>query len=218
MKVYFVRHGQTFGNLSEVHQDHSDELNELGIKQAQTVADRFKTIDIDCVISSDYTRAKVTAEEIAKVVGKKVEVTELLRERKRPSVLVGKRYDSEEALSTVKEMETKKHLPDYHHSDEENHTEVLERAQKLLRFLEQRREENIVVVTHATYMRFILTCIVFGKEATVQQLEKMYDAFRVHNTGITVCKYGEGMRGLYKKDKYWWVVTWNDHAHLGELK
>jgi len=133
-------------------------------------------------------------------------------------VLVGKRYDSEEALSTVKEMETKKHLPDYHHSDEENHTEVLERAQKLLRFLEQRREENIVVVTHATYMRFILTCIVFGKEATVQQLEKMYDAFRVHNTGITVCKYGEGMRGLYKKDKYWWVVTWNDHAHLGELK
>jgi len=75
MKVYFVRHGQTFGNLSEVHQDHSDELNELGIKQAQTVADRFKTIDIDCVISSDYTRAKVTAEEIAKVVGKKGEVT-----------------------------------------------------------------------------------------------------------------------------------------------
>jgi len=218
MKVYFVRHGQTFGNLSEVHQDHSDELNERGVRQAKTVAKRFESIDLDCILSSDFSRARATADEIAQIVGKEVEVTELLRERKRPSVLVGKRYDSEEVLSTVKEMETKKHLPDYHHSDEENHTEALERAQKLLRFLEQRREENIVVVTHAAYMRFILTCMIFGKEATVQQFEKIYDAFRVHNTGITVCKFGEGMRGLYKKDKYWWVVTWNDHAHLGELK
>jgi len=215
MKVYFVRHGQTYGNLSEVHQDHSDRLDEHGIKQAQMVAKRFKTIKIDTILSSDYVRARVTAEEIAKVVNKKIETSELLRERKRPSSLVGKRYDSEEVLSTVKEMEIQKHIPEYHHSDEENHTEVLQRAQKLLRFLEQRKEENILVVTHAAFMRFILTSMVFGKDATVQHFEKMYDAFRVHNTGITVCKYGEGMRGLYKKDKYWWVVTWNDHAHLG---
>lgn len=218
MKVYFVRHGQTYGNVSQVHQDHSDELNELGLKQAQTVASRFKTIDVDLVLSSDFTRAKVTAEEIAKVVGKTVETTELLRERKRPTVLVGKRYDSEEVLGTVREMEMQKHLPDYHHSDEENHTEALERAQKLLRFLEQRKEQNVVVVTHAAFMRFILTSMIFGKDATVQQFEKIYDAFRIHNTGITVCKYGEGMRGLYKKEDYWCVITWNDHAHLGELK
>ena len=218
MKVYFVRHGQTYGNAAEVHQDHSDELNELGLKQAQTVASRFKTIDVDLVLSSDFARAKVTAEEIAKVVNEPVETTELLRERKRPTVLVGKRYDSEEALNAVREMEMQKHLPDYHHSDEENHAEALERAQKFLRFLEQRKEQNIVVVTHAAFMRFILTSMIFGKDATVQQFEKIYDTFRIHNTGITVCKYGEGMRGLYKKEDYWCVITWNDHAHLGELK
>lgn len=218
MKVYFVRHGQTHGNAAEVHQDHLDELNELGLKQAQTVASRFKTIDVDLVLSSDFARAKVTAEEIAKVVNKPVETTELLRERKRPTVLVGKRYDSEEVLGTVREMEMQKHLPNYHHSDEENHTEALKRAQELLRFLEQRKEEDIVVVTHAAFMRFILTSMIFGKDATVQQFEKIYDAFRIHNTGITVCKYGEGMRGLYKKEDYWCVITWNDHAHLGELK
>lgn len=218
MKVYFVRHGQSHGNTSEVHQDHADELNAKGLKQAKKVAQRFKTINLDVILTSDYIRARVTAEEIAKVVNKKVEVMELLRERRRPSVLTGKRYDSEDAVSAIKQMEIHKHLPNFHHSDEENHTEALNRAQKLLRFLECRKEENILVVTHAAFMRFILTCMVFGNDATVAHFEKIYDSFRVHNTGITVCKYKQALRGLYKKETYWYIDTWNDHAHLGELK
>ena len=71
MKVYFVRHGQTHGNTSEVHQDHSDKLNERGQKQAETVAKRFESIKIDSILSSDFIRAKVTAEEISKVTNKK---------------------------------------------------------------------------------------------------------------------------------------------------
>lgn len=215
MKVYFIRHGQTISNESELHQDHTDELNAKGIAQAKNVAERFKNIKLDVILTSDYIRARVTAEEIAKVSKKKVEITELLRERKRPSALVGKRYDSEDAVSVIKLMETQKHLSDFHHSDEENHTEALNRAQELLRFLEKRKEENILVVTHAAFMRFILTAIVFGNDATVAHFEKIYDSFRVNNTGITVCKYKEALRGLYKKETYWYVETWNDHSHLG---
>lgn len=215
MKVYFVRHGQSESNKLQIHQDSADLLSDEGLKQGNVVAHRFKKINIDVILSSDYIRALDTAEEIAKVTNKKIEVTELLRERKRPSSLVGKRYDSEEVLHANEKMETQKHMPDFHHSDEENHTEALNRAQMLLRFLEKRQEENILVVTHAAFMRFILTCIVFGPNATVQQFEKMYDSFRMHNTGITICKYKEGLRSLYKKETYWYVDTWNDHAHLG---
>lgn len=218
MKVYFVRHGQTHGNKSMVHQDHADELNDTGVQQAKTVANRFKTIDFDIVLSSDYSRAMDTAKEIAKQSSKQVEVTELLRERRRPSSLVGKRYDSDEVLKAVEDMETNKHLSEYHHSDEENHTEALQRAQDFLRFLEGRTEETIVVVTHAAFMRFILTSMIFGTDATVQQFEKIYDAFRLDNTGITVCKFREGMKGFYKQETYWYVDTWNDHVHLGETK
>ncbi len=215
MKVYFVRHGQTHGNMSKVHQDHSDELNEKGLVQAQKVAERFKTIKLDYILSSDYIRARVTAEEIAKTTGKKVEITQLLRERKRPSMLVGKRYDSEEVLSAMEEMEGKKQISEYHHSDEENHTEALQRAQKFLRFLESRKKEDILVVTHAAFMKFILTAMIFGESATTGQFEKVYDTFLIHNTGVTLCEYGEAMRGMYRKDKYWRVKTWNDLAHLG---
>ncbi len=218
MKVYFVRHGQTHGNTSGVHQDHSDELNEKGLDQARKVAERFKNIDIDVVLTSDYVRARVTAEEIAKATNKKAEVSELLRERKRPSALIGMRYDSETVLNAMKNMETQKHRLDYHHSDEENHTEALQRAHIFLKFLESRNEENIVAVTHAAFMRFILTCMIFGKEATTHHFEKIYDTFLLNNTGITLCEYGEAMRGMYRKDKYWRVKTWNDLSHLGELK
>ena len=53
-------------------------------------------------------------------------------------MLVGKRYDSEEFLALCRN-ETNKQIADYHHSDEENHTEALQRAQKFLRLLEARK-------------------------------------------------------------------------------
>mgnify|MGYP001593034598 CR=1 FL=1 len=52
-----------------------------------------------------------------------------VRERKRPTELVGKSYTSEEVLGVIEKMEKNKHQPDFHHSDEENHTEALARAQ-----------------------------------------------------------------------------------------
>lgn len=214
MKVYFVRHGQTKANAAGVHQDRSDELNDKGLEEAKMVAERFKDIELDIVLSSDTKRALVTAEEIAIIAGKKVEVTKLLRERKRPTELVGKSFTSEEVLRVVEEMEKNKHEPDFHHSDEENHTEALARSQELLKFLEKRTEENILVVTHAAFMRFILTSIIYGNDATTEKFERIYDAFRTSNTGIMICRYEEGLRGLYKKETYWYVETWNDHAHL----
>jgi len=218
MKVYFVRHGQTNGNKSEVHQDHSDDLDETGLQQAKKVAQRFANIKIDAILSSDYVRAVVTARAIGKVTKNEIETSELLRERRRPSTLVGKRYDDEEAIKVMKTMEENKHLSEWHYSDEENHQEALVRAQKFFKLLELRKEESILIVSHAAFMKFMLTYMIFGKDATVAQFEKIYDSFRVNNTGITICNYGEGLRGLYKKDVYWHIETWNDHSHLGELK
>lgn len=217
MKVYFVRHGQTTANAAHVHQDSYDGLTEKGLEQAKIVAKRLKDIKFDAILSSDTVRALATAEEIAKTIGKKVEVMELLRERRRPSALVGKRFDSEEALKVVEEMERNKLQSDFHYSDEENHTEALQRSQKFLRFLENRKEETILAVTHAAFIKFILTAMIFGTDANLTQFEKIYDSFRTSNAGITLCRYEEGLRGLYKKETYWYVETWNEHSHLGEF-
>lgn len=218
MRVYFVRHGQTVSNKKQVHQGHDDALNDLGRQQARAVAVRFRELPIDVVISSDYSRAHDTAIEIAREAGVDVETTDLLRERKRPSSLIGKLYSSEEVMQVMREIEENRHSPDWHHSDEENHTDALLRAMRFLRFLEKRIEENIVVVTHAAFMRFILTSMIFGDRATVEHFKQIYDAFRLENTGITVCHYKDGLRGMYHNDTFWHIDTWNDHAHLKDIK
>lgn len=67
MRLIFVRHGQTVFNHESRYQGHTDvELSDLGRRQALRVADRLRDEEIDAIYSSDLSRARVTAEEIAK--------------------------------------------------------------------------------------------------------------------------------------------------------
>lgn len=62
MKLYFARHGQTNWNIQNRLQGSSDiPLNETGIQQAHTLADKLKNVEIDLIISSPLSRALDTA-------------------------------------------------------------------------------------------------------------------------------------------------------------
>lgn len=65
MKLYLVRHGETQLNLDRVYYGWTDcPLNETGMKQGESLAEYFKTIQIDKIITSDLLRATTTAEMI----------------------------------------------------------------------------------------------------------------------------------------------------------
>ena len=74
--LYLVRHGETEANVTNTLQGQSDvRLNEKGIRQAQLVGKRLRDQHFDVILSSDLSRAAVTAAEIANfaagvVVGK----------------------------------------------------------------------------------------------------------------------------------------------------
>lgn len=77
--VYFVRHGETDANIEGILQGQSDHpLNEAGLAQAEAVASRLASRSFDEILSSDLSRARVTAEKIAR--GRPVAYTPLLRE------------------------------------------------------------------------------------------------------------------------------------------
>jgi broad specificity phosphatase PhoE len=57
MEIYFVRHGQTDGNVAKRHQANTTRLTDLGRKQAETAALRVKEINPDFFISSSMVRA-----------------------------------------------------------------------------------------------------------------------------------------------------------------
>ena len=93
MKVYFVRHGESQGNVLRIHQDGKVKLSDHGQEQAKNVAERFAHINIDVILASDYERAFKTAQTIAKKKDLPVTTTPLLREVKRPTEIEGKKYD-----------------------------------------------------------------------------------------------------------------------------
>jgi broad specificity phosphatase PhoE len=59
--VYFVRHGQSEGNVGMYFQGEKSPLTEFGRKQAAFVARRCKGLKIDAIISSSMERAQETA-------------------------------------------------------------------------------------------------------------------------------------------------------------
>ncbi len=62
MKLYFVRHGQTEANVNHLFNGRNErDLTEFGIEQANSLANRMKTISIDLIFSSPLKRARHTA-------------------------------------------------------------------------------------------------------------------------------------------------------------
>lgn len=207
MKLYFVRHGETKLNEQKIQQGRDAELSPKGVQQAKFVANRFRDIPVDIIISSPFLRAQQTTEEINNVLHKQVFYTELLGEVRRPKELEGKKMDDPESVRLKKMLMRNARLKDWHYSDEENFHDLKTRAIEFFGYLNLFKEENILAVTHSVFLRMLIGLILFGDTLNHDEFHHLQLALKTINTGITVCERNqEGM---------WGLVTWNDHAHLG---
>lgn len=205
MKIYFVRHGESEYNAKNLYQPGESKLSEKGIEQANFLAHRFKSIPVDIVFASTMGRAKHTAEIINEVAKKEIIFTDLLRELKRPSEIVGKHQDAPEVVKILEEIRSKAEDISWHHSDEENFADFKNRGKEFFSFITQRSEQNILCVTHAGFLRMIVA-LMLKEDMSAELYHRFWHFLRTKNTGITLCEYEDGQ---------WRLVTWNDHAHLG---
>jgi len=220
MKIYFVRHGESEFNAANKHQHSQVELSQQGKEQVAIVAKRFLRIPIDVILTSTSTRAYKTANIIAAAIERKIIQTSLLTEIKQPSEIVGFSIDDPEAIRVRALIKEHWNEASWHYSDEENFFDAKARAQKFLPMLAERKEENILAVTHGVFLtggarkvltgrkvlKMVLTLMAAGEKLTPELFLGVRDFFVHRNTGITLCEYDE--RG-------WRLITWNDHAHLG---
>lgn len=80
--LYLVRHGETIDNARQVMQGQTQgALNEVGIQQAQELAERLKDERIDAFVASDLRRSIDTCRILADPHRLPVITTPLLRER-----------------------------------------------------------------------------------------------------------------------------------------
>jgi probable phosphoglycerate mutase len=80
--LLLARHGETDWNAELRIQGSSDiELNELGRRQAQFLAQELTDVELDAIYSSDLSRARATAAAVAATHGLEVSLDPRLRER-----------------------------------------------------------------------------------------------------------------------------------------
>lgn len=149
--IYIVRHGQTEKNKANVLQGRSDvPLNEVGIRQAEGVRDRFRSLGIqfDKVYTSPLIRAVQTAKIIAEGASPMIE-----------GRLIEMDYGPYEGMDLAQPApEAMAFFQDFVHKPAPEGMEALSAVvARLATFLEEIREEavlqNILLSTHAIAMK-----------------------------------------------------------------
>ncbi len=213
-RIYFVRHGESVSNAEGMVQGLTDPLSLEGEKQVLRIAERAQNLGFTELFSSDAVRARMTAEAISQATKIPIEESTLFREVKCPTSLIKYANLSEEFLHFMALHKEHAHEAHWHFEDEENYHDLVMRANKVLEFLLMREADEVCVVTHGHFLRFLLATMVLGDELT----PKSWDAFAKHfgmtNTGVTLCAY-QGTRH-HPEEKIWRILTWNDHAHFAE--
>jgi broad specificity phosphatase PhoE len=79
--IILVRHGQTDLNVARIVQPADTPLSERGIHQAERVGARLAELGAKSVLSSDFPRARMTADAVVAATGAPLELLDLLQER-----------------------------------------------------------------------------------------------------------------------------------------
>ena len=152
MEIYFIRHGESEGNLNGTHAGWAPiDLTETGRRQAERARELIKDINMDAVFVSDVKRAQQTAKIIfpdAHFI-----YVPLLREMNN-TTMRGRTKEDMLALCGEKYLRCRETF-DYAplQMDCESGEHLRQRAGELLRFFERQVFERVAAVCHAGLIR-----------------------------------------------------------------
>jgi 2,3-bisphosphoglycerate-dependent phosphoglycerate mutase len=207
-RIYFVRHGESTSNVSHVVQGSEDILTAAGEKQAEVLAERLSKLPFHNLLVSDFVRTRQTVAPLLEKVSIKPVYTELLREARRPSSLVGSPINGEGFVNFDKLSRAHVLEADWRFEDEENYHDIVLRIKNLFAQIDT-FEGDTVLVSHGRLAIYIMMYVIMGGKLTPDVWRTDFATFTTTNTGVTVFSYKE-------HEKLWAVSTYNDHAHFAE--
>lgn len=149
MSILLIRHGETALNAARIVQHPDTPLNERGMGQARRIAARLADFPVSAIISSDYARAYMTAQAIARVTGLPIVIQESLRERNFGDVRGTAHADLPVDL----------YAQDFHPSGGESWSMFHERvtvAWEAIKERAKRSDGDLVVISHALLCRSLV--------------------------------------------------------------
>lgn len=164
---------------------------------------------IDRLYSSDWPRAIQTAEFISKTLGQEIETHPLVHEIQKHPQLDEISDDSEINLRYTKESRENTNNFDWKFDGQgESLNEVIERAKKVIEFLESEHpQDTVAVVSHGVFLTVVTTLILLGFDFDKKTFLKLSWSLKIHNTGVSTFKFDP-------ETKYWTMICFNDHGHL----
>jgi len=189
-KLGFIRHGSTAWNKERRAQGSSNiPLDQDGIRDAESLADRIMKEEWDVIYSSDLVRAMQTAE----IVARNLQVGEVFLDSRLQEVNGGQIEGTTEPERIEKWGENWRDLD----LGIESREMVIKRALSFIEEVtEKHKDQNVLVVSHGSYIRHVL-------RELVKDL-KMED--HLENTSVSTVKVREGL---------WECELYNCTKHLG---
>jgi len=202
MKIILIRHGQSEANVKKIVQgiNFDTSLSELGKIQAKKLANRLKNEKIHKIYSSDFKRAKETAEAIIENHDLEIIFDKRLREQDAGDFSgVSSKKEIKEFYRNL--LEKKINLLEICPPNGESFNVLTNRINNFLNELGD-NDENIVIVAHGGAIRAILNIIDSG-ENSIKYFKD--ETIKFENTGLTI---------LNKIDGKIILETINSHEHL----
>ncbi|NLG53734.1 MAG: GNAT family N-acetyltransferase [Clostridiales bacterium] len=203
--VYLIRHAEAEGNLfRRVHGHYNSGITENGYRQIERLRDRFSSIDIDAVYSSDLARTKATARAVSEPKNLEIIAIPELRE-----INLGKWEDltwGELLVSYPAEYDLWSKQPDkFNISGGETHFDVYRRMKNALDTVVKKHSgKNIALVSHGAAIRALICGIMHN-----ESLSCLNEIGWCDNTAVSLISADDSLN--YK------IEYINDNSHLNEL-
>jgi broad specificity phosphatase PhoE len=176
MRIYLLRHAE------RKHGEEQDELTEKGIKQSNEIVRYLKKLNFDKIICADTNRAKKTIEPFLKEFSGEIIYTNLVNEQEMGELAgkTGSEYREQLEKSGLSKEE-------FRPTGGENYFDLINRAKKFLEIIKKEKGKNILVSTHAGFIRsVVINLLNFSREnlifdsASLTMLE-LDDNFKIIN-------------------------------------
>lgn len=183
-KVYLLRHGESDVNINNVWETRESDLTERGQLQSKLKSKELERLSINVIISSSMKRAISSAKIISEVIKQNVEISALFDERRQPSEMLNKEKDNPKIIEIYNTIKESFYSASFRYSDEENFNDLKERVKRILKYLSNRPEDTILVVTHGFLIRFICAYIIFGDSSDGKKYMNVLDGLKVDHCSI----------------------------------
>ena len=181
--IYLIRHAESQSNKDPLSRVVEDCLTEDGIKQSESLSLGFKDIKIEKIFTSKVLRAKLTGAKIGETVGVEPTQIEYLKERKGSYVM------------------------DLTYVHSETFEDFKKRLEEVKIFLENLSHKHVIVVSHAIFIKGLVSYIMLEDSLTEDLLVKIDNTLVVDNASVSKFTYNQ------EKQK-WHLEYLNDKTHL----